>query len=78
MLDSADIFLNGKLQPADSLFASVLAPYSTRCPAGMSTVFRVKYADDVTGDINIKFTPQIYDFAGEKLLYSCTEISINN
>ena len=34
--------------------------------------------DDVTGDINIKFTPKIYDFAGEKLLYSCTEISINN
>ena len=78
LLDSANITLNGNKEQTDSLYSNVLCPYDTACPAGSATVFKVRYTSDVNGDIQIKFAPQFYDFAGEKLLYNGSEIELNN
>jgi len=76
MLGSSDAVLNGQTYANDSLFSPILMPYDIRCPAGQVTAFIIKYTDNVTGELNLTFAPQFYDFAGEHLLYEGTAIKL--
>jgi len=77
LLGSADITLNGKLCPTDSVGSPVLSAHDEKCPAGQVTAFTVSYVGDETGDLQLTFIPQFCDFAGEQLLYEGTRITLN-
>ena len=77
LLSAGKVTVNGVQVDMDSIAAPVLAPYTERCPGGQMTVFDVSYLEDAAGTLRLTIQPQFYDFNGEQLLYSGTEIVLN-
>ena len=79
MLGSANtVTLNGQSYSTDYVGCPIFVPYDIHCPAGQVTAFSVSFGNDTPETLNLIFTPQFYDPAGEHLLYEGTPIELNS